>query len=88
MPFKPPAVSETDHARARQLVRSLAPLKNLSCDDADLVARVIAQSFAEGRQRGIEIAMDWSDHELREARARSCAKNTARVAGNQPIMPR
>ena len=82
MPFKPPVVSESDHVRARQIVRSLAPLRGLSCDDADIVARVIAQSFAEGRQRGMEIAMQCSDHELHELRARTCAKNTTRVAGN------
>jgi hypothetical protein len=82
MPFKPPVVTESDLARARQIVRSLAPLKGLTCDDADIVARIIAQSFAEGRQRGMEIAMQCSDHELQELRARSCAKNTARLAGN------
>jgi hypothetical protein len=82
MPFKPPVVAKSDLVRARQIVRSLAPLKGLGCEDADTVARVIAQSFAEGRQRGMEIAMHWTDHELQEVRARSCAKNTARVSGN------
>ena len=82
MPFKPPVVTESDLARARQIVRSLAPLKGLTCDDADIVVRIIAQSFAEGRQRGMEIALDWSEHELREVRARSCWKNSARASGS------
>jgi hypothetical protein len=34
----------------------LTPLKGLSADDAEIVARTIAQSFAEGRQRGLDIA--------------------------------
>jgi hypothetical protein len=45
-----------DLIRARQIVRALAPLKRLSCDDAEIVARAIAGSFAEGRQRGLDIA--------------------------------
>lgn len=42
---------EMDLLGARQIVRSLAPLKGLTGDDAEIVARIIAQSFAEGHQR-------------------------------------
>ena len=56
MPIKPPAITEMDMIRARQLVRALTQLKRLSCDDAEIVARAIAGSFAEGRQRGLDIA--------------------------------
>ena len=80
MPIKPPAVTETDLGRARQIVRSLAPLKGLTCDDAEIVARIIALSFAEGRQRGLEIAMGWNDEDWRQARAKGCAGIPARVA--------
>jgi len=52
MPIKPPIVTEMDLIRGRQIVRSLTPLKRLSCDDAQIVARVIAESFAEGRRQG------------------------------------
>ena len=56
MPFKPPVVTEMDLLRARKIVCALAPLKGLSDDDAEIVARTIAQSFSEGRQRGLDIA--------------------------------
>jgi hypothetical protein len=56
MPFKPPVVTEMDLMRARKIVCALAPLKGLSDDDAEIVARAIAQSFAEGRRRGLDIA--------------------------------
>ena len=56
MPFKPPVVTEMDLQRARKTVCLLTPLKGLSDDDAEIVARTIAQSFAEGRQRGLDIA--------------------------------
>ncbi|SDH43025.1 MULTISPECIES: hypothetical protein [Bradyrhizobium] len=56
MAFKPPVVTEMDLLRARRIVCALAPLKGLSADDAEIVARTIAQSFAEGRQRGLDIA--------------------------------
>ena len=68
MSIKPPVVTEMDLLRARQIVRSLAPLKGLNSDDAEIVARIIALSFAEGRQRGLDIAMDWSDDEWQQAR--------------------
>ena len=61
MPFKPPMVTEMDLQRARQIVSSLAPLKGLNTDDAEIVARIIALSYAEGRQRGVDIAKEWSD---------------------------
>jgi hypothetical protein len=56
VPIKPPIITEMDLIRARQIVRALAPLKRLSCDDAEIVARAIAGGFAEGRQRGSDIA--------------------------------
>jgi hypothetical protein len=58
MPFKPPIVTEMDLVRGRQIVRSLMPLKRLSCDDAQIVARAIAESFAEGRKQGFDLAKD------------------------------
>jgi hypothetical protein len=58
MPIKPPIVTEMDLIRGRQIVRSLTPLKRLSCDDAQIVARAIAESFAEGRKQGWDIAKD------------------------------
>jgi hypothetical protein len=56
VPFKPPIVTELDRARARQIVRSITPLKQLSCDDAEIVAKAIAESFAQGRKQGLEMA--------------------------------
>jgi hypothetical protein len=56
VPIKPPVIAEMELIRARQIVRALAPLKRLSSDDAEIVARAIAGSFAEGRQRGLDIA--------------------------------
>lgn len=56
MPFKPPVVTEMDLVRARKIVCALAPLKGPSADDAEVVARTMAQSFADGRQRGLDIA--------------------------------
>ena len=56
MPFKPPVVTEMDLLRARKIVCALAPLEGLAAEDAEIVARTVAQSFAEGRQRGLDIA--------------------------------
>ena len=56
MQIKPPIITEMDLTRARQTVRTLTPLKRLSCDDAEIVARAIAYSFAEGRKQGMDIA--------------------------------
>ena len=56
MPIKPPIVTEMDLIRGRRILRSLTPFKRLSCDDAQIVARAIAESFAEGRRQGLDIA--------------------------------
>jgi hypothetical protein len=56
MPIKRPIVTEMDLQRARQIVCSLVPLKRLSDDDADIVARAIAEGIAGGRKQGLEIA--------------------------------
>jgi hypothetical protein len=68
MPIKPVTVSEIDLMRARQVVRALELFKGLTSDDAEIVARTIAQSFAEGRRQGLEIAKDWSDDDWRQWR--------------------
>jgi hypothetical protein len=75
MPIKPAPVAEMDLVRARQIVRSLEPLKGLTGDDAEIVVRTIAQSFAEGRKQGLDIAKDWSEEDWRHVRA--CGKATA-----------
>ena len=56
MPIKRPIVTEMDLQRARQIVCSLVPLKRLSDDDAEIVARAIAEGIAGGRKQGLEIA--------------------------------
>jgi hypothetical protein len=56
MPIKPPLVTEMDLVRGRQIVSSLTPLKRLSSDDAEVVARAIAQIRAEGRKQGLDLA--------------------------------
>jgi len=56
MPIKRPIVTEMDLHRARQIVCSLLPLKRLSDDDAEIVARAIAESIAGGRKQGLEMA--------------------------------
>jgi hypothetical protein len=61
MPFKPPVALEMDLARAWQIVRSLAPLKRLKDEDAEIVARTIAQIRAEGRKQGLDIAKEHPD---------------------------
>ena len=58
MPIKRPVVTEMDMQRARQIVCSLMPLKRLSEDDAEVVARAIAQGIACGRRQGLEMAKD------------------------------
>ena len=67
MPIKLVPVCEIDLTRARQIVRSLEALKGLTGDDAEIVVRTIAQSFAAGRRQGLEIAKDWSDDDWRKA---------------------
>lgn len=59
MPIKTPCVTQMDLVRARQLMCSLAPLKALPVDDAELVARTMAGCFAKGRERGWHQA--WAD---------------------------
>jgi hypothetical protein len=44
-----------DLQRARQIVCSL-PLKRLSSDDAEIVARAIAEGIAGGRKQGLDMA--------------------------------
>ena len=65
MQIKPVPVSQMDLNRARLIVCSLEALKGLTSDDAEIVARTIAESFAAGRKQGLEIAKGWSDHDLR-----------------------
>jgi hypothetical protein len=62
MPIRPQRVTGMDLVRAREIVRSLAPLKGLSSDDAEFVARTIAQCFAKGREQGLHSA--WAGQEL------------------------
>jgi hypothetical protein len=56
MPTKPSFATEMDLKRARQIVRTLPPLKGLSADDAEFVARAIAQCFVKGREQGLHQA--------------------------------
>jgi len=77
MTIKPVPVSEMDLTRARQIVRSLEALKALTNDDAEIVARTIAQSFAAGRRQGLEIAKYWSDDDWRRAATAGVVSRTA-----------
>ena len=57
MPIKPPhpvALFE-DMERARRIARSWKPLDQLSADDAEIVARAIAEGIALGRRHGLEM---------------------------------
>jgi hypothetical protein len=81
MPIKLPVVTEMDLIRARQIVSSLAPLKGLTADDAEIVARVMALSYAEGRQRGLDIAKDWTADDWRQFR-KKCGNEPVRVASD------
>jgi hypothetical protein len=56
MPIRPVMVREMDLVRGRQIVHSLTPLKRLSSDDAEIVAREFARSFAEGRKQGFDMS--------------------------------
>jgi len=58
MPIKPLIASATDLMRGWQIVRALAPLKRLKPEDAEIVARTIAQIRAEGRMQGLDIARE------------------------------
>jgi hypothetical protein len=55
MPIKP-LFLPTDLARARQILGSWTSLERLSSDDADIIARMIAQGIGEGRSHGLELA--------------------------------
>ena len=48
MPAEPRWVTSMDLVRARNVVSSLPPLKQLDADDAESVAKAIAQCFAKG----------------------------------------
>jgi hypothetical protein len=62
MPIKPLAVTDRDLMRARQIERSWTPpLKGLSGDEAEIIARAIAQGIAEGRKQGLDLARDMAD---------------------------
>ena len=62
MSIKPLAVTDRDLMRARQIERSWTPpLKGLSGDEAEIIARAIAQGIAEGRKQGLELARDMAD---------------------------
>jgi len=76
MPIKLPVVTEMDLHRARHVVSSLAPLKGLAADEAEVIARAIALSYAEGRQRGLDIAKDWTADDWQQFR---------KQCGNEPI---
>ena len=57
MPIKPHFTpADRDLARARQILGSWASLDRLSGDEADIIARMIAQGIAEGRRHGLELA--------------------------------
>ena len=47
---------ERELARARQILSSWTGFKRLSSDEADVIARMIAQGTAEGRRYGLELA--------------------------------
>ena len=81
MPIKLPVVTEMDLHRARQVVSSLAPLKDLAADDAETIARAIALSYAEGRQRGLDIAKDWTADDWQQVR-KQCSNEPAGAAND------
>ena len=51
-----PISFEMDLARARRILSSWTSFKRLSSDDAEIIARMIAQGIAEGRRYGLELA--------------------------------
>jgi hypothetical protein len=55
MPIKSLFV-ERDLVRARRILNSWTSHKRLSSDEADIIARMIAQGIAEGRRSGLELA--------------------------------
>ena len=58
MPVKALHVTPMDLVRAREIVFSLEPLKGLSGEDTETVAKAIAQCFARGRLQGLQCAKD------------------------------
>ena len=59
MPINPlfnPVFFETDLGRARRILSSWTSLKRLSSDEVEIIVRMIAQGFAEGRRYGLELA--------------------------------
>ena len=67
MPIKRHHVTGMDLVRAREIVRSLTPLKGLSSNDAEFVARTIAECFAKGREQGLYSARAGQELEARGA---------------------
>ena len=61
MPIKPPVITKSDLMLARQIERSWAPLRVFSSDQAEMVARAIAEGIAAGRKQGLELANAQSD---------------------------
>lgn len=57
MPIKPlpPIAIHWDMERARDIMRAWKPLDLLSPDDAEIVAKAIAEGIARGRRHGIEM---------------------------------
>ena len=51
-----PVFIEGDLVRARRILSSWTSLKRLSSDEADMIARMIAQGIAEGRRQGSDFA--------------------------------
>jgi hypothetical protein len=58
MPIKPPPPIALygDLERARQIARLWKPLDKLPPAEAEIVAKAIAESIAEGRRRGLEMS--------------------------------
>jgi hypothetical protein len=51
----PPIAIYGDMERARDIMRAWKPLDLLSPDDAEIVAKAIAEGIARGRRHGIEM---------------------------------
>ena len=71
----PPVTLYGDLERGRQIARSWRLSDHLAREDAEVVARAIAQGIAEGRRHGLEIAearSEWSsDHGIDRRETRS-----------------
>ena len=57
MPIKPlsPFAIYGDMERARDIMRAWQPLDQLTADQAEIVAKAIAEGIARGRRHGFEI---------------------------------